>query len=276
MKTEKYGCGYLNSVVKQMTMEAYSKKGSSSPLPIEFKVAEEIKYEVYQVRDKRVTITVMFLGAVLFGINFRKLSWPEFVFTILFCWINTDIYTGLVHIVLDHKDVILYKLPDLWRPALEFQWHHYLPHDIVTKPVMCVLGDINRAVTPSAFVLSVSAWFNGFEDHIFHFGFACKLFMAYLAQLSHRLTHCTTSQRPWFARPFGFLLLKKVEHQMHHKDHGKNFTILNGLGNPFLNLLVSCIGLETVWPYVGMLVFMTFFDTHYIAHRLVPAVCSMF
>jgi len=272
MPGKKFGCAYLNELVKTKTEEVYLRTSQPST---EFATAKAINYEVYQRRDNRLTYTLWCISAWIFYITIPKMSYPTFLLTFLICWINTDLYTGIVHLVLEHRDTIHYKLPDLWRPALEFQWHHLLPHDIVDKPIMFVLGDLNRAVTLHLVAIIVSALHYGIDDPIYHFSLTCKLAMAYTAQLSHRLTHLNSTRKPWFAWPFEPLLLQKVEHQMHHKDHDMNFTILNGLFNPPLNMLAKIIGLETVWPYLGILGFLTFFDCHYIAHHFVPAIISL-
>merc|ERR1719320_678043 len=222
-----------------------------------------------------VTYALWVVTAFLLYTTVPKMSYLEIGLATVICWCYSDIYGGIVHIVLDHKDVIYYKIPDLWRPALEFQWHHWIPHDIVDKPVMCVLGDLNRAVTLNIVAGLVVAYNYGFDDPIYHFCFASKLIMAYIGQISHRLTHCTTKERSSLARPFEMLLLKKLEHQKHHKDHGMNFAILSGFFNPLLNSMVNLIGMKTVWPYMAMLGLFTFFDTHVIAHKLVPAIASI-
>jgi len=274
MTAEKYGCDYLNRVVEKITQDAYSKNDKSKP-SIEFTLAKSIDYQVYEKRDDRMTYALWVVTAFLLYTTVPKMSYLENGLATIFCWCYSDIYGGIVHIVLDHKDVIYYKIPDLWRPALEFQWHHLIPHDIVDKPVMCVLGDMNRAVPLNVVAILVSGYFYGFDDPIYHFCFACKLLMAYIGQLSHRMTHCTSKERPALAHVFELLLLEKVEHQKHHKDHGKNFAILCGWFNPWLNSLVNLIGQKTVWPYLLILALFSFFDVHVIAHKLVPEIVSM-
>jgi len=273
MTAEKYGCDYLNGVVKKITLDAYA--NDKSKPSIEFTVAKSIDYQVYEERDERVTYALWVVTAFLLYTTVPKMSYLEIGLATLICWGYSDIYGGIVHIVLDHKDVINYKIPDLWRPALEFQWHHWIPHDIVDKPVMCVLGDMNRAVPLNVVAILVSGYFYSFDDPIFHFCFACKLLMAYIGQLSHRMTHCTSKERPGLAHIFELLLLEKVEHQKHHKDHSKNFAILCGWFNPCLNSLVNLIGQKTVWPYLLILALFSFFDVHVIAHKLVPEIISM-
>jgi len=275
MTAEKYGCQYLNDVVKQMTKDAYSKKVDGAP-SIEFTAAQEINYQVYEERDNRVTYAIWVVAALILYCTVYKISYLELALATIISWFASDIYGGIVHIVLDHTDVIYYRIPDLWRPALEFQWHHWIPHDIVDKPFMCVLGDLNRAVTLNVVAVLTSAYFYSFDDPIYHYCFACKLLMAYVGQLSHRMAHSTSKERPWFARQLEFLLIEKVEHQKHHKDHGKNFSILAGLFNPLLNSVVDIIGLKTVWPYLAMLGLFTFLDCHFIAHKFVPAITSLF
>jgi len=273
MTANKYGCAYLNGVVKQICQDASSRKKGTN---IEFTTAKEINYEVYEPRDNRVTYALWTAAAITFYTTIPKMSYLEILLTLLLTWVSADIYGGITHMVLDHTDVIYYKIPDLWRPALEFQWHHLIPHDIVDKPVMCVLGDLNRAIPLRATAMMISGFFYGANDPIYHFSMFCMLIMSYIGQLSHRLTHCTTSEKPSFAQPFERILLKKVEHQKHHKDHGMNFAILSGMVNPLLNSMVNIIGLKTVWPYLSMLGLLTFFDCHLIAHHFVPAITSIF
>merc|ERR1719320_814968 len=223
-----------------------------------------------------VTYALWVVTAFMLYTAVPKMSYLELALATAISWCASDIYGGIVHVVLDHKDVIYYKIPDLWRPALEFQWHHWIPHDIVAKPVMCVLGDMNRAVPLNVLAILVSGYFYGFDDPIFHFCFACKLLIAYIGQLSHRMSHCTSKERPALAHIFELLLIEKVEHQKHHKDHSMNFAILCGWFNPWLNSLVNLIGQKTVWPYLLILALFSFFDVHVIAHKLVPEIISIF
>jgi len=273
MTAEKYGCDYLNAVVKKMTIDAYSKKDKSIP-SIEFTAAKAIDYQVYEKRDDRVTYALWVFTAFLLYTTVPKMSHLEIALATFICWCYSDIYGGLVHIVLDHRDIIYYRVLDLWRPALEFQWHHWIPHDIVDKPVMCVLGDMNRAVPLNVVSILVSGYVYGFDDPVFHYCFACKLLMAYVGQLSHRMTHCTSKERPALAHILELLLIPKVEHQKHHKDHSKNFAILCGWFNPFLNSLITLLGEKTVWPYLFLLALFSAFDVHVIAHKLVPEIVS--
>merc|ERR1719499_1492994 len=90
-----------------------------------------------------------------------SLSLLEILVTMLGVQLSSDLYSGVMHIVLDHTDTIKYRLPSMWIPALEFQWHHEIPKDITWKPFANVCGDLNRAFGANIISYLVSYYYLG-------------------------------------------------------------------------------------------------------------------
>ena len=167
---------------------------------------------------------------------------PGFLLASLALWtVFMDFYGAVLHVVLDTPDFIW--LPAIGEGALEFQWHHSIPRDIVSKDFLEVCGDLNWVCFLHL------AW------HLYLFGLpmqchaantllGVKLLMAYLGQWSHRMAHELDSNRPaWvkIGQRIGLLLPPEV-HQGHHTSYDDGFPILNGLT---LNLVR---GLRRVMP----------------------------
>ena len=57
----------------------------------------------------------------------------------MFFWY--DFLSGVLHMVLDNPEFINFPIID--DSCLEFQWHHRIPTDIISKSFLQVCGDLN-------------------------------------------------------------------------------------------------------------------------------------
>ena len=71
-------------------------------------------------------------------------SWKYSLFCLALMFVYVDLYGGILHIVLDNPEFL--RLPLIGTGALEFQWHHTIPDDIVSKTYAEVCGDLNTAM----------------------------------------------------------------------------------------------------------------------------------
>ena len=97
---------------------------------------------------------------------------------LMFLWY--DLYTGFLHVVLDEPENI--KAPYIGQPALEFQWHHQIPTDIVRKDFSDVVGDLNVVVVILTFIHFFWSTSMG-TDHIAGFLAGMKLLWAWYGQV---------------------------------------------------------------------------------------------
>ena len=207
--------------------------------------------KVYCTRNEFVVMQFCLIGIWLLS---KAESVQAFCLMTFLSYFNTDLYTGILHVVLDDEQNL--EFPILGPAALEFQWHHKIPTDIALKPEMQALADLNRVVVG-----------------IFIFYFCCfginniigpllglKLFFSYLAQAAHRSSHSLTSKRNPIINVLQNLqiLIPVSEHARHHITNKVNFSILNGTTNNLINFLYSLNSNSNFWRFI--FTFTTMFD----------------
>lgn len=186
-------------------------------------------------------------------------------------WVVVDVYGAVLHVVLDEPAFINAPIiKDLIGPAaLEFQWHHTIPRDIVSKSFLEVCGDLNLTVALHL-VWHVMIW--GFNSPLANAMAGAKIMMAYLGQWAHRMAHTPDSARPAWAttaQSLG-LLVTPALHRVHHSgNHDEAFPILSGFTSPFVAWLLKVMPDRRMW----LLLFgvMSFGDI-YVCTRLLSAV----
>lgn len=122
----------LNDRVKNLTQQAIAtSKSSGKPLALEYVHAQQpmttlvAGTPVYQLRSAIVVYVYSCLSVVLVLVGMIQLSITTSVLSIITIFIGYDLYSGILHVVLDHPSNI--ALPILGQPCLEFQWHHAIP-----------------------------------------------------------------------------------------------------------------------------------------------------
>ncbi|MES1910257.1 MAG: hypothetical protein MHM6MM_002885 [Cercozoa sp. M6MM] len=183
----------LNSLVdkRMATIKADLKSGKQKKedLSPEFGALLEGKTQVYHRRYKWLTVALWLLG-IGFVLGAPNVAVVLASLGIMYLWY--DLYSGVLHIVLDHPAHV--AVPVLSAPCLEFQWHHHLPRDIVSKSYMEVCGDLNTV----ACILSVIHLFGWglYNSPVGRCVLGCKLLMAYFGQYCHRMSHALRKDRP--------------------------------------------------------------------------------
>jgi hypothetical protein len=181
---------------------------------------------------------------------------PTVLVCMLVMFLAYDVYSGVLHIVLDCPANI--SLPLLGQACLEFQWHHHIPTDIVRKPFLEVCGDLNLAVGAmcAIHVLWSSQMGSKAVPLILT---ALKLGMAYFGQFSHRTAHdfkCTSSFAKGLQR--AGLMISQLEHKAHHKPPHDIDYCLVGVCNRPVDALRKAIPNDRVWLVIFLL--WTIFD----------------
>lgn len=165
-----------------------------------------------------------------------------------------DLYSGILHIVLDHPGYI--NLPLIGQPCLEFQWHHHIPDDIYIKPFFEACGDLNAIIFSKLLIVYFMSYARygdtlplfGAELNISHEGVmlrqlvASMVWMAYFGQYSHRSAH-TVHGRTWLQKWLqknGVMISFKNHHKHHTPPHDTEHCLI-GFFNRFLNMLLKAI-----------------------------------
>jgi len=220
---------------------------------------------VYKRRSRLMVLTYIVVCSVWL---FHAPSLAYAIGAILISMISMDMYGAVLHVVLDAPEFIW--LPAIGEGALEFQWHHSIPRDIVSKDFMEVVGDLNWVC------------FLHLALHLYQFGWemkstpanallAAKLMTAYLGQWSHRMAHEMDSRRPAWVRAGQSvgLLLAPETHSMHHRTYDDGFPILNGITLPLIRFLRAIMPDNRIW--LGLFVLLSFTDTYVLTHCLTKA-----
>lgn len=253
----------LNLIVEKKTKAAVEEsKKTGGPLSPEFVAGSRPKsvlwagVPIYEVRTGYLPFVYMAIasGMIAYGTSHTSLA------TTLLCGIAMfvlyDFYSGILHVVLDCPANI--ALPVIGQPCLEFQWHHSIPDDIVRKPFVDVVGDLN-VVCFILMVIHITFSSKMCTDPVALTLTGFKLFMAYFGQFSHRSAHDVNGKNPVVkALQKAGLMISTRNHQSHHKPpHDKDFCLI-GVCNPIFNVARTAIPNDRVWLVLFTL--WTFFD----------------
>lgn len=219
--------------------------------------------------DRLYFLPLVFLTAALLFMGSCVLRYGVAVLfiTFLISFVFYDLYSGILHLCLDHPDNI--DVPVLGQPCLEFQWHHHIPDDIVTKGIFEACADLNLVATllSSIHFCFTSNWG---EDKLALGGLACKIMLAYFGQYSHRSAHNRLGDRSalamWLQR--NGLMISVADHHKHHTmPHDTEFCLI-GVCNPLMNRFIKYVpAYENPRLYLTLFAIWSFAD--------IPAVCGI-
>ena len=156
--------------------------------------------------------------------------------TIMFFFI--DLASGLLHIVLDNPHNVDNKY--IGKFADGFQQHHFNTSLVVNMKLRDHLRPMGLVIVFTSYLglLIHGAYNTSLYIYIVTFSFSiCWM------QCCHRWSHMTRTKRGFIITMFQKLgiCLKPTEHLIHHKSpYLKNFCIMSGVFNPFLNKIVIC------------------------------------
>ena len=229
---------------------------------------------IYQLRSALLVYVYAggAVGLLLLGLTMTLHSPWAVVLSVLVSFLGYDLYSGILHVVLDHPTNI--AAPLLGQPCLEFQWHHAIPDDLVRKHFVDVCGDLNIAV----FVLFLCNSYllienipdmlfvtGRVEGHVSGPALLCggmKILMAYYGQCSHRSAHSFGSKRYRLATWLQHytLMIAPRAHLSHHKPPHTTDYCLIGVCNPVIDALRTHGSTSnTLW--LVLFLFVSLFDT---------------
>jgi hypothetical protein len=204
-------------------------------------------FPVYVIRSAPLVYFYLALGVVLFVMGASQLNPLVSLLCIGTMFLGYDIYSGILHVVLDHPSNI--ALPVLGQACFEFQWHHSIPDDLVRKDFVDVCGDLNVVIgIISAINLFLLRDFV-FTSSVAHVLCGSKIFMAYFGQFSHRSAHSVgsklSSPAKWLQK-MGFMISTK-DHMDHHKPPFDEDYCLIGVCNPLIDGMRKVTHSNTAW-----------------------------
>jgi palmitoyl-[glycerolipid] 3-(E)-desaturase len=139
---------------------------------------------IYQLRSATLVYGYCLLSMVLLTVGASQLHPLVTVLGLVTVFLGYDLYSGVLHVVFDHPENV--HLPLIGQPCLEFQWHHWIPDDLVRKDFVDVCGDLNVVV---AILMVVNLYLLDITNPLALFMGGMKIFMAYFGQFSHRSAH---------------------------------------------------------------------------------------
>lgn len=261
----------LNEVVARKTKQAVeAANGDKSKLLPEFAASNRRMsvlysgFPVYQPRSHAMVWLYCAVASALLVRGAPQLGVPMTVLCAAVMFLAYDLYSGVLHVVLDHPGNI--KLPVFGQACLEFQWHHHIPDDIVKKDFMDVLGDLNVVVGLLTAIHVV--WSSKWATEPFALvltGF--KLFMAYFGQYSHKSAHNITQRGPVAkALQSSGLMISVKEHSLHHTPPYELDFCLVGVCNPVIDAARKVTAHPSVW--LALLAVWSVVDIKILAHGL--------
>mmetsp|Transcript_49062 Transcript_49062/g.66851 ORF Transcript_49062/g.66851 Transcript_49062/m.66851 type:complete len:312 (-) Transcript_49062:647-1582(-) len=233
----------LNEKTRSIVESAQIKaKKDGTELPIHIQHAASGAY-VYPNRWN--FLVPAFLGFALYLISQAPtMTSVACVFAIMYIWY--DLYSGIVHVNLDDtRNLAGWKAIILFQGCLEFQWHHSIPIDIVSKPLYASCADLNVIVT----ICLVASIAMGNTSGTGGALTGCKLLWAYFGQHSHRQSHtmkvkCSPLDR--FLQDAG-IMISQTKHNGHHRPpHDENFCLIGFCDRP-INMMLSVTTNDTLW-----------------------------
>ena len=188
----------------------------------------------------------------------------------LIVFVLYDLFSGVLHIVLDHPGFI--NFPLLGPACLEFQWHHHLPRDIASKPYVQVCGDLSMTVV---ILLTWYVLILNTPIGLSLIGF--KILFAYFGQLCHRMAHTQKSARPGWVialQDWGFMI-SQAAHNSHHRTYDNSFCIGCGWCNPIITFIMTHVMSS---PIGWLIVFVTagLFDLVFVRWGLTAALTAYY
>lgn len=243
----------LNDRVEKLTQLAIANsKKSGKPLDPEYVYAQQSMTTlvagkpVYQMRSAVMVYLYSLSTFVLIAYGISKLSLFATALSLAIIFLGYDLYSGVLHVVLDHPDNI--GLPILGQPCLEFQWHHAIPDDLVKKDFVDVCGDLNVVALILCVINCILLDIQKASGVAMVIG-GMKLWMAYFGQFSHRSAHSFGRSNPAIAdwlQKYGFMISPKA-HLSHHKPpHDSDFCLI-GICNPIIEVMRAITTNRTVW-----------------------------
>ncbi|MBN2332160.1 MAG: hypothetical protein JXO49_00545 [Deltaproteobacteria bacterium] len=203
----------------------------------QFNVAMD-KYEKiygYQLTGHVVSFVNTTLQAVLAVLAFQQSIGPlKHVLTFAAAYVLADFINGLVHMYMDNNS----DYESLAGPLVaSFHLHHKTPR-YKQKPAVVVYYHESGSKIWLAFFLSlaVAGVWQGVISGVAAYGALYFSILSSIAEVSHYFCH---SPQPKIVRFLGKarILLPIRHHMRHHFEDNINYAFLNGMTDPFLNVI---------------------------------------
>lgn len=246
----------LNDRVAEITEKAIADvKLSGAPLDPEFIAVQKpmsllwAGAPVYAERFKFLVFVYAAIAVYCVVTSTQALGVISLLLCAVSMFVAYDIYSGVLHIVLDHPGFI--ALPILGQPCLEFQWHHSIPDDLVKKDFLFCLGDLNM-VTGASLACHVVFSANMGQDKVVMMLIGLKVAMAYFGQFSHKSAHQSINNRGPIVRKLqdAGIMISVGDHHRHHTPPHDDYFCLVGVCNKALSKVHRAMPNPNIWLVV--------------------------
>lgn len=254
----------LNEDVLRKTLAAREHAATTgTPLPIAFEAVGRpmsvggiwAGAPIYVSRSVVPAVVATIVGAGCLVDGASTIGVKATLASLVVIFLGYDFYSGVLHVVLDEPKNI--AVPIIGQPALEFQWHHFIPSDIARKDFKDVIGDLCLAVVVVCTIQLYVACDMG-RDKLGLTLMSLKLFMAYFGQYSHRSAHDIRVGRVGkFLQKTGLIISIK-NHKAHHvAPHDDDFCLI-GVCNPIIQQMRRVTTGQKSW--LAIFLFFSVFD----------------
>eukprot|EP00004_Rigifila_ramosa_P008843 TRINITY_DN2027_c0_g1_i1.p1 TRINITY_DN2027_c0_g1~~TRINITY_DN2027_c0_g1_i1.p1 ORF type:complete len:312 (+),score=46.02 TRINITY_DN2027_c0_g1_i1:74-937(+) len=233
----------LNGIVKRLAEAESEGKETALHGNKEALAAVKAGAIVYHQRSKAAVALYSLMAIYMLVWGTPSLTYSLCALALMMIFV--DLYGAVLHVVLDHPAFI--DMPIIGPGCLEFQWHHAIPHDIVSKPFIEVCGDLNLVAL--LHLVWVGLLYGSSGSRAAYVMCAAKIAMAYFGQWAHRQAHTPEAARPaWVSlcQNAGFMVHPTL-HKQHHTTYDDGFPILNGVTAPLIALMNRYIVNKHIW-----------------------------
>lgn len=210
-----------------------------------------IPFRIQVFKKRSYPLLYFYWSIVLVGL-LRGPSIPFILGALVLTYMYMELYGAVLHIVLDNPTFL--NLPVIGEPCLEFQMHHFIPHEITVRKYADICGDLNVIVS-ILFAIHMLLY-DGLKDGRVMCVVAAGGANAYFGQWAHRQAHMLPNARHPVAvklQEWGVMVSPDL-HRAHHRTYDRGFAILAGWSECIMTPLFSLI---SQWIWLALFAAMT-------------------
>jgi hypothetical protein len=173
---------------------------------------------------------------LLYRVSSHSIGIVRQIIALIVAFLVTDFINGLIHMYMDRND----DYESFAGPLIaNFHLHHKTPRYKSNPLFIVYFNETGSKIWLVGYLLIVVFFF---EAHILNATVLYVLvytgILSSIAEVSHYLSHNSSSTIAMFLSRSG-LLLPKRHHAKHHLQDNKNYAFLNGFSDPLINLIAK-------------------------------------
>ena len=177
-----------------------------------------------------INVGIQFL--MIYMLMNKSMTLINHIFSFVIAYILADFWNGLVHMYMDNKE----DYEGFWGPFIaSFHLHHRTPLYRKNPVLLVYFNESGSKIWMALVEIVVILFFTKFSSFI-AYSFLYFFILSSLAEVSHYFCHTVDNKVIDFLQKYR-LLLNKKHHAKHHLQDNVNYAFLNGMTDPFINLI---------------------------------------